>query len=409
MSYLKLKAFKIDQPLASFFVTKIKAEDLLEISFSEELQYVNDSGELKGNQRKQDEKRLKSIARYIDSVEMSFPNSIILAVNYNRDTGEIIEDEEKRWSVREIENDLYEINVPSKEKLASVIDGQHRLNAFQYISKKDRKNLDLVCAIFFDLTNSYQAFLFATINGNQKKVDKSLALEQFGFNIEEEPKESWTPEKFAVYYCRILNFKDSAFKGKVKLAPIYQEEIFSSINRDNFIVSTATVVDGILSLISSNPKRDRVEMGQTSIFRGRNRKALKEFRDSSPLRDAFIQNKDDLIYNIVKKYFYWVDELIWKKIGAENSYIIKTVGIQALFDLLKKILQSNPDVNNIDFKKYVENFSKVDFSDNYFQASGVGKSRIKKILFIANNFSSTSDLKDIDATNVSRILASAGD
>ena len=150
-------------------------------------------------------------------------------------------------------------------------------------------------------------------------------------------------------------------------------------------------------------------MGQTSIFRGRNRKALKEFRDSSPLRDAFIQNKDDLIYNIVKKYFYWVDELIWKKIGAENSYIIKTVGIQALFDLLKKILQSNPDVNNIDFKKYVENFSKVDFSDNYFQASGVGKSRIKKILFIANNFSSTSDLKDIDATNVSRILASAGD
>ena len=64
---------------------------------------------------------------------------------------------------------------------------------------------------------------------------------------------------------------------------------------------------------------------------------------------------------------------------------------------------------NIDFKKYVENFSKVDFSDNYFQASGVGKSRIKKILFIANNFSSTSDLKDIDATNVSRILASAGD
>ena len=31
MSYLKLKAFKIDQPLASFFVTKIKAEDLLEI------------------------------------------------------------------------------------------------------------------------------------------------------------------------------------------------------------------------------------------------------------------------------------------------------------------------------------------------------------------------------------------
>ena len=93
MSYLTLQAIKIEQPLASFYVTKIKADNLIEVSFSEELQYIDSNGRLKGNQRKIDENRLKSIGKYIDSVEMSFPNSIIIAANYDKLTGQIIDDE----------------------------------------------------------------------------------------------------------------------------------------------------------------------------------------------------------------------------------------------------------------------------------------------------------------------------
>ncbi len=389
MSYLKLKAFKVNQPLADFYVTKIKADDLLEVAFSEELQYTNENGVLKGHQRPKDEKRLTSIARYIDSVEMSFPNSIIIAANYDKDLGQIIDDEDARWSVEQIAPDIYEIDVPSKAKLASIIDGQHRLGAFQYVSKEERNSLELVCAIFFDLSNSYQAFLFATINGNQKKVDKSLALEQFGFNLNEEPSNSWTPEKFAVFYTRKLNFKDSPLKGLIKVTPKYDK---INVDKNNFIVSTATIVDGILSLISSNPKRDRVEMGQNHIFKGRTRKLIRDFRDSSPLRDLYLDNEDERIYIILKEFFQSVSSILWQ-VAKDNSYIIKTVGIQALFDLLKKVLHVKGIEYN-DFDIFLENVKEVDFSDNYFQASGVGKSRIKRVLFVANGLMELDQIKN---------------
>ena len=403
MNNKKLTALKIVQPLASFFITKMRADDLLKVSFSEELQYIDEQGRLKGNQRPKNENRLKSIAKYIDSVEMSFPNCIIISANYDKNTGEIVDDEKVRWSVKEIGNDLYEINIPTNQKIAAVIDGQHRLNAFEYVSKEDRKSMELVCAVFFDLSNAYQAFLFATINGNQKKVDKGLALEQFGFNVEDEESTSWTPEKFAVYYCRKLNFKPSALTGKIKLSPQYSEDLFKEFKGSDFYISTATIVDGILSLISSNPKRDRVEMGQKHIFKGRSRKMVKDFRDSSPLRDFYINNKDEIIFSIIKKYFEDVNTVLWERTDS-NTYIKKTVGVQALFDLLKKILKEETNYDIIKYSKYLNAFSGVDFSDNFFQASGVGKSRIKRIMFVANNFYQISEIKEEEQSDIKRLL-----
>ena len=62
MSYLTLTAIRVEQPLGEFYITKFKAKDLLEISFSEELTYIDENGRLKGPQRKKDDKRLREIA-----------------------------------------------------------------------------------------------------------------------------------------------------------------------------------------------------------------------------------------------------------------------------------------------------------------------------------------------------------
>lgn len=397
---MKLIALKVKQPLAEFFIVKIKARDLLEIAFSEQLQYVNDDGLLKGSQRKLNETRLKEIGRYIDSVEMSFPNSLILAANYTSD-GEITEDEDKRWTIIRLSDDIYEINIPTKEKLAVIIDGQHRLFAFAYSKKEERLDIEIPCSIFFDLPNSYQAFLFATINGNQKKVDPSLSVEQFGFNVSDEPIKSWTPEKLAVFITRKLNFStklNSPFYNKIKVAPIHNFDIVS--DKSSWYISTATIVQGILSLYSSNPKRDRVEMGQEHIFKGRSRSLVEPINDKSPLRSYFLNEKDDAITKIIINYFNLIDEYLWK-VANKNSYIIKTIGIQALFDFLKTILQIENNFENIDFKKYIIPIKQIDFSDDYFQASGVGKSRIKRVLYYLNNIEI--DLKEIDLLNINRL------
>lgn len=398
---MELTAIRINQPLGEFFITKFNAKDLLKVSFSEELTYIDEDGKLKGTQRKKDDKRLHEIAKYIDSVEMSFPNSIILAANYNKN-GEIVSDDAITWKLEQKDKDTFKIIIPSDEPLAAVIDGQHRLKAFDFVENKDRMNLEIPCSIFFDLPNSYQAFLFATINGNQKKVDRSLALEQFGFNVDEEPQTSWTPEKLAVYFSRKLNLsKDKTpFYNHIKVAPRGEEILFQNPNEVEWHISTSTVVDGILMLISSNPKRDRVDMAMQHIFRGRSRDMVSYRRDNSPLRTKYLDNKDDEIYNIVVDYFKVVDSKLWSN-ARKKSYINKTIGVLALFDLLKRILQDNP---NPQFEKYITPLINVDFSDNYFQASGVGRSRIRNLLLYANNMFTNNKPEDIEEMN--RILKS---
>ena len=218
---MEIKAIKVVQPLGEFYIAKIKAGDLLRISTSSVARY-DKNGNLTGNQRPLDSKRLKAIAKFIMSDEMSFPTSILVAANIN-DKGVIIEDEEKRWHVEKTNlPDVYDLIVP--DNISSlIIDGQHRLNAFNY-ADSDCKEIELVCSIFIDLPNPYQAYLFATINGNQKRVDKSLALELFGYDVENEPQDTWSPEKLAVYLTRKFNFsKSSPLYQKIKLAPLYSE------------------------------------------------------------------------------------------------------------------------------------------------------------------------------------------
>lgn len=250
---------------------------------------------------------------------------------------------------------------------------------------------------------SHYLIFFATINGNQKRVDKSLALEQFGFNVEDEPERSWTPEKLAVFLTRRLNFSNnikSPFYNKIILAPIHIESELNATNMNSWTVSTATIVSGIVSLISNNPKRDRVEMGQKHIFRGRDRSQLKSIKDYSPLRSLYLSGKDDEILNIFISYFDQVSKILWSK-NSSISYINKTIGIQALFDLLKKILSEYQSYNNIQYKNWLKSAMLIDFSDNYFQASGVGRSRIRKVLFVVNNFETK--LSEDDKSNLNRL------
>lgn len=388
MKRIKLRALKVSQPLGDFFVISIKASILKKISFSEPLTYLSEDGTLKGNQRPINEKRLREIGKYIDTAEMTFPNSIILSVNNNED-GTVIEDTHNRWELKK-ENDEYFLEFPENMKSASIIDGQHRLNGFDYIKDESRLDMELLCSIFFDLPNPYQAYLFATINGNQKKVDKSLALEQFGYFIEKEEIESWTPEKLAANIVRKLNFdKSSPLYSLIKLAPIYDNEDFIQLNNSNWLISTSAMIEGILSLFTSNYKRDRIEMMNKKIFYGRDRKMLKNLKDTSPLRDEFLNYKDEFVENVISTFFRTVNDKIWLKTD-KNSYLKKTIGIQVLFDVLKESLKKNKEFDS----NIIDSICHVDFSDNYFQASGIGKTRIRNVIFILNNLKSIEQIEN---------------
>lgn len=397
---MEVKAIKVVQPLGEFYIAKMKARELLKISTSSVARYDKD-GNLKGNQRPLDPKRLKAIANFIMSDEMSFPTSILIAANIDRD-GKIIEDIEDRWNVKQTgSTDIYNLIIPDKVT-SLVIDGQHRLNAFNF-AEKSCKDIELVCSIFIDLPNPYQAYLFATINGNQKRVDKSLALELFGFDVENEPQNTWSPEKLAVYITRKFNFsKGSPLYQKIKLAPLFSE-LENLVNKDKWLLSTAAMVEGIMSLISNNPQKDRdmLAMKKTSIWSDKTRSVLTN-NGKPVLRYLYLDSKDDELYSILEKYFCSVKTILWND-ATNDSVILKTIGISVLFDILKNILEVDGIQESYD--SYINKIKDVNYSSHYFALSGGGKTKLRRILKFKLELISLSDLQESDkeflANNIS--------
>lgn len=389
---MKLSAIRITQPLGEFYITKIKARDLLRISTSSVLRYDKE-GHLIGNQRPLKEERLKAIANFIRTEEMCFPTSILVAANVNEEG--LINEGDSRWEVTPRKDEICEITIPKDDVISSlIIDGQHRLNSFKYTSK-EYWDIELVCSIFFDLPTPYQAYLFATINGNQKRVDKSLALELFGFNVDNEPQNTWSPEKLAVYLSRKFNFtKDSPLYQRIKLAPLYSQ-LEDVVDKSKWMLSTAAMVDGIVGLISSNPQRDRdiLAMKKEEFWSDKTRKSLVKIPDKSVLRGLYLNCDDDGIYEILNSFFQSVKSILWDN-ASPDSVIIKTIGISVLFDILREILRNNMNVEQFD--EYISIIKDIDYSNDYFQLSGKGKTRLRRVLKYRLGFLEKSELEEED-------------
>ncbi len=393
---IEVKALRVVQPIGEYYVAVLPANVLLEVAYSDVLSARSGLDgrpyELEGTQRLVQKERLQSITDYINRTDAAFPNAVIVAANFRQEDG-LIEDDEsesveqpvekinKRWTVEESNDGCYVLRIPTSSKLAAIIDGQHRLYAFAN-ARFERLEMNLVCSIFLDLPKPYQAQLFATINSTQKRVDKSLTYELFGYNIEEENEKFWSPDKLAVFLTRRL-FTDieSPLKGRIVIAP-QKDDVLSLLGQDaSWKVSTAVVVEGIMRLYTSNPKKDT-----TNLLDG-NRKeriALKEMRnDRSPLREAYLNTQDKVIYKMTLNFLLACDQVFWQR-AQQNSYITKTVGVQALFDIFRITAGDSYQSQNISINYFINRFGAakdIDFSTETFRnASGSGRTTIKNAI-----------------------------
>ena len=401
---LTVPAISVTQPLGTFYVVSLPARVLLDTAYSDRLKANQladgETYELVGSQRELLIPRLRDIGAYIATEESTFPNTIILAPNFEMETGRPVEDDDehgkqRRWHIDAIETPgvgngiSYTLTIPTAEALAPIIDGQHRLFAFNFCDKSERLDNELVCSIFIDLPKPFQAFLFATINSNQKPVNKSQTFELFGYNIEKEPADNWSPDKLAVYLARKLNAEtDSPLFERILVAA---ENDFAltrtqALKEGKWMVSMATVVEGIARLISQNPKRDRTVLLQKhSDERRRVILASAGPSDKSPLRELYLASNDKVVYAAVKNFLCAADTLFWSHSPIE-SFICKTVGIQALFDILLILAAEGFSAKNFTldfFIKKLKAAADIDFSNGRFKnASGSGRLLIKNCLLV---------------------------
>lgn len=402
---ITVPALKISQPLGDFFAVSLPAELLLEVCFSDRMRAEKTllGYTLSGTQRDKKDNRLQQIAEYIDREDSAFPNAIILAANFHTSgftIDEYLESDEAsnetiknlsnaRWKISEVKDHLgninYYVTIPSNEKLAAIIDGQHRLFGFtsDYLKNDERLKMQLLCSIYLDLPKAYQADIFATINSTQKPVDKSLTYELYGYNISEEKSENWTPDKLAVYFTRKLaTLDESPLKGRIKISPKTDDALSALYEHGKWTVSTAVIVEGIMKLFSSNPTRDAnyilsTNNSKRSILRYSNRK------DKSVLREYYLEGNDSFIYKIILNYLNACENIFWKT-AKIDSFIIKTVGVQAIFDILKITLPEAirlKDVSEDFFFNKLEPAKVLTFTEDKFKnASGSGRSIIRKAI-----------------------------
>jgi hypothetical protein len=120
--------------------------------------------------------------------------------------------------------------------------------------------------------------------------------------------------------------------------------------------------------------------------------------DNTPARGLYRETNDRAIYELARSFFAAAEETLWRHAG-ERSYIIRTVGLQALFDILGEVAEAAIASKNLKQSVFAEKLRKaghIDFSIDFYQASGKGRVRIKHSLALAMGLEAPGDLPESD-------------
>ncbi|EPU6500690.1 DGQHR domain-containing protein [Escherichia albertii] len=389
MNIINNKYLRVSQPIGEFYCCVMKARDLYEISYSDvrrmEKEQNNDDFEsYLGIQRELNSSRVKKIAEYIKSVDATFPNSIIVAVDAN-----FISLDEENFSIRYANKD--------KGKIAKILDGQHRLAGFEgtdfcFTSQNNEKvDFEVLVTLFIEADLHTQSQVFTMVNQNQTKVNKSLVYDLESLALARNPTK--TAHQIAV----LLNSKsDSPFYKRIKRLGVKTPGVTTEL------ITQAAFVDNLVKwTISKQPGLDRdILLGRKRNFIGLKNKNLPDNNNESfrklPFRKNFIDEEDSIIAMNLYKFFLAINDKWPESWSCDNrsSVLNKTVGFIALIRVLRDIYNKFVDdgiINYggvIDKKQYSEILNYVDIDENFFSdIDAVSKNSLflyKKIMSYIN-------------------------
>ena len=302
---VRFRCIKVSQPIGEFYIGSIDSKDLLRIAYADWRRISErDVEAYLGIQRPLSPSRVNELYAYVNTVDATFPTSIILHVN-STDANYL----EKRGVME----------IADHSKAAKIIDGQHRIAGLEQL--RDGK-FEINVTIFVDMDIEDQAMVFATINLKQTKVNKSLAYDLYEF------AKSRSPQKTCHNIAKLLNSEeDSPFKGKIKILGV------ASGGKDESLTQ-ATFVERPIPYITTNPIEDR-----DVLKRGRKLKKLVSQNEMNKriFYELFRSENDGKIARILWNYFTVVGKrwpLGWYDTKVGNI-LNRTTGFSALMRFLR--------------------------------------------------------------------------
>lgn len=314
---ITLPCIRVSQPIGEFYVASIDSALLREITYSDvrQLRGGREIDEYLGIQREVNNKRVKEIGKYVNTVDACFPTAVILAVpgvcaRYDEDSKSLT-----------LTNVLDENNPIDRTQIARVLDGQHRIEGLQHLHPGHPK-FEVNVSIFIEMDIESQAYIFSVVNLAQTKVSKSLVYDLFEYS------KSRSPQKTAHTIAVALDRADSSpFNKRIKRLGVATEGRFTET------LTQATFVESLLRYISSDPTTDRDLYLRGSKPLRPSQEELRKFI----FRGMFIDEMDMEIADILFNYFSAVQEKwpdAWTGLG-DGAVLNKTNGFRALMRLLR--------------------------------------------------------------------------
>lgn len=299
-----------------------------------------------GLQRRTDLKRINDIASFVNESEgIVFPTPLVLSLNVFEKNNEKKEDYYIFY-----DNEIYF----SENVEFTIIDGQHRLAGLVAAYSKDNVNNDIEMPItlLLDANISIASKMFIDINGNQRKVNKSVIYDLFENT---DPEEVDLISRFASA-VRVLNSKKSS--------PLYKR--IKMLGTGEGTISQAFMIDYLMDSYKSYPN----------------------FISQDIYSNTFVY------FNLVSRIY----EKEWNSVNEKeklDSLLVKTNGMGALLLLLSYLIDEFglPMNNQEAYLEYFESRRDFDWNDEAF--AGTGK-KVQKLIM--------ENLKDFPKNNSHLIL-----
>ncbi|MGY4168350.1 DGQHR domain-containing protein [Bradyrhizobium sp. USDA 4529] len=309
----EFSCIRASQPIGDIFVASIPFKTLIRISYFDVRRVLQEDRDVErylGIQRPLEDRRVRSLSEYVNYKDASFPTSIILAIE---EEYAVFNDKKNTMTVsnRRAEEESPSIAIGH---LARVLDGQHRIAG---LSAFKGTTFDVPVTIFVGADISDQAHIFATVNLEQTKVQKSLVYDLFSLARTRSPQK--TCHNIAVALDRD---KKGPLHSRIKRLGFATEgRLFEPITQ-------ATFVEALMPYLSLAPKKDRDD-----LLRGRPlQKAVDNELYRMPLRNLFVAEKDLEITEVVSNYFDAVRKkwpMAWEEHGR-GMMLNRTNGFRAL-------------------------------------------------------------------------------
>lgn len=378
-----LPVIEVTQRIGTFYIGSISARDLVQISYAD-VRRIEDRDVEKylGIQRPLDEKRVKQIKKYLGSPDASFPTGVVLSIDQNctefDQTGHLI--------LRPHESEFPEEESIPINKIAKILDGQHRIAAF--VDKNWNFDEDLWnemgssfyfnVNIFIGLDIDEQANIFATVNLAQTKVNRSLVYDLEGLSKTRSPFR--TCHQIAVAL-------DSADTRSPLYERIKRLGVKTKGRESSEPLTQAAFVEALVKLISPDPFEDRI-----LYLKGKEPKlAAGQELKKYPFRNLFIEKKDSEIALILYNYFTAIKMTwthAWSGKDVEGNILPRSNAFKAFMRYLRTIYLDIVELNigqvpSVDqFKAILSkvNATDDDFTSGNFKPGSGGESAFYKLL-----------------------------